>query len=225
MYTSSWVLNFCLIFPMFIDEPFFYLTFLTFMVNVNMSKHENYIRITKGHYKSNCFIIDFIYSLSKYKTTKSVTHNYEFPIELIHIHVYMYLLINSFKTSFLRESWVLAPAQFFLIKRCTFFKSVVNQMFSLYCLCNYIYWIKIKFVKNGDYIFAFFLYYTLLIGSSRKKSMFDQICLTGIVCILSCFHLFFLQTSNALFLFFKFIYIKEINAWSCQVNVKWFLLI
>lgn len=137
----------------------------------------------------------------------------------------MYLLINSFKTSFLRESWVLAPAQFFLIKRCTFFKSVVNQMFSLYCLCNYIYWIKIKFVKNGDYIFAFFLYYTLLIGPSRKKSMFDQICLTGIVCILSSFHLIFFTDKQRIFPFFKFIYIKEINAWSCQVNVKWFLLI
>lgn len=52
----------------------------------------------------------------------------------------------------------------------------------------------------------------MLMGTSRKKSMFDEICLTGIVFILSCFHLIFLQTSNALFLFFKCIYIKEINA-------------
>lgn len=118
MYTSSWVLNFCLIFPMFIDEPFFYLTFLTFMVNVNMSKHENYIRITKGHYKSNCFIIDFIYSLWKYKTTKSVTHNYEFPIELIHIHVNMYLLINSFKTSFCVRVFFLDKTVYILQVRC-----------------------------------------------------------------------------------------------------------
>lgn len=174
-----------------------------------MFKHENYIIITKGHYKSNCFIIDFIYSLSKYITTKSVTHNYEFPIELIHIHVYMYLLINSFKTSSLRESWVLAPAQFFFIKRCTSFKSVVSQMFSLYCLCNYIYWIKIKFVKNGNYIFAFLILHTAHRIIKKKINVWSN--MSNWYCLYSImfpFNFFYRQATH---FFFFWIYIYKSN--------------
>lgn len=74
------------------------------MVNVNMFKYENYIRIIKGYYKLNCFIIDFIYLFLKYKIIKLVIYNYEFFIELIYIYVYMYFLINFFKIFFLCES-------------------------------------------------------------------------------------------------------------------------